>query len=96
MYSIQHYVIKFVSDLRQVDGFTRVHRFPPPTNLTATMLRVECTLVCSLQSRVRSHAVLVICWFELLGNPTTYLIEPPGPFRHERDLNACIYSGDRH
>jgi hypothetical protein len=24
MYSIQHYVIKFISDLRQVDGFLRV------------------------------------------------------------------------
>jgi hypothetical protein len=27
MYSIQHYVINFVSDLRQVGGFLRVHRF---------------------------------------------------------------------
>ena len=30
VYSIQHYVIKFVSDLRQVDGFLRVLRYPPP------------------------------------------------------------------
>ena len=30
MYSIQHYVIKFVSDLRQVGGFPRVLRFPLP------------------------------------------------------------------
>jgi len=29
MYSIQHYVIKFVS------GFLQVLRFPPPINLTA-------------------------------------------------------------
>jgi hypothetical protein len=29
-----HYVIKFVSDLRQVDGFLR---FPPPIKLTATI-----------------------------------------------------------
>jgi hypothetical protein len=28
LYSIQHYVIKFVSDLRQVSGFLRVLRFP--------------------------------------------------------------------
>jgi len=33
----QHYVIKFVSDLRQVDGFLRVLRFPPPIILTATI-----------------------------------------------------------
>jgi hypothetical protein len=33
----------------------------------------------NLQSRVRTHAVLVIGLYELLGNPTTYLIEPPVP-----------------
>jgi len=37
VYSIQHYVIKFVSDLRQVCGFLRVLRFPPPIKLTATI-----------------------------------------------------------
>jgi hypothetical protein len=34
VYSIQHYAIKFVSDLRQVGGFLCVLRFPPPTKLT--------------------------------------------------------------
>ena len=34
-------------------------------------LRVECTLICNLQSRVRTHVVLVIGWYELLGNTTT-------------------------
>ena len=29
VYSIQHYVINFVSDLRHVGGFQRVLRFPP-------------------------------------------------------------------
>ena len=33
----QHYVIKFVSDLRQVGGFLRVLWFPPPIKLTATI-----------------------------------------------------------
>ena len=37
VYSIQHYVIKFVSDLRQIGGFHRVLRFPPPIKLTATI-----------------------------------------------------------
>jgi len=37
MYCIQHYVIKFVSDLRQVGGFLCVLRFPSPMKLTATM-----------------------------------------------------------
>jgi hypothetical protein len=37
VYSIQHYVIKFVSDLRQVCGFLRVLRVPPQIKLTATI-----------------------------------------------------------
>ena len=34
VYSIQQYVIQFVSDLWQVGDFLRVHRFPPPIKLT--------------------------------------------------------------
>ena len=34
-------------------------------------LRVECILFCNLQSRARTHVVLVIGLHELLGNPTT-------------------------
>jgi len=34
VYSIQHYVIKCVSNLRQVGGFLL---FPPPIKLTTTM-----------------------------------------------------------
>jgi len=37
VYSIQHYVIKFVSDLRQAGGFLWVLQFPPPIKLTAKM-----------------------------------------------------------
>ena len=36
-YLIQLYVIKFVSDLRQVAGFSRVLQFLPPIKLTATI-----------------------------------------------------------
>jgi hypothetical protein len=35
--SKQHYMIKLVSDLRQVGGFHRILRFPPPIKLTATI-----------------------------------------------------------
>ena len=35
--SIQHYVIKFVSDMRHVAGFYPVFRFPSPIKLTATI-----------------------------------------------------------
>jgi len=34
VYSIQHYVIKFFSDLRQVSGFSPGTTFPPPIKLT--------------------------------------------------------------
>ena len=37
VYSMYHCVIKFVIDLRQVSGFLRVLRFPPPIKLTATI-----------------------------------------------------------
>jgi hypothetical protein len=35
LYSIQHYVIKFVSDVQQVGFFPQVLRFPSPMKLTA-------------------------------------------------------------
>jgi hypothetical protein len=38
VYSIQHYVIKFVSDLRQVCRFLQVLQFPLQIKLTATYL----------------------------------------------------------
>ena len=37
VYSIQHYVIKFVSVMRQVGGFLRVLQFPLPIKLTTTI-----------------------------------------------------------
>ena len=37
VYSNQHYVIKFVSNLRQVGGFLGVLQFPQPMKLTATI-----------------------------------------------------------
>jgi hypothetical protein len=45
VYSIQHYVIQFVSNLRQVGGFLRVIRFPPPNktdrhDITEILLKV--------------------------------------------------------
>jgi hypothetical protein len=40
-------------------------------NLYHLLLWVESTLLCNLQSRARTHAVLVIGLYELLCNPTT-------------------------
>jgi hypothetical protein len=42
VYSIQHYVIKFVSDLRQIGGFPRVLRFAPEIKLTTTIYQTFC------------------------------------------------------
>ena len=39
-WGVQHYVIKFVSDLRQVGGFLRVLRFPPRHDITEILLKV--------------------------------------------------------
>ena len=40
VYSIQHYVMKFVSDLRQVGGFLLVLRFTQPIKLTGTIWNI--------------------------------------------------------
>jgi hypothetical protein len=49
VYSIQHYVIKFVSDLQQVSGFLQVLRFPPPIklshNITEILLKVALNII---------------------------------------------------
>jgi hypothetical protein len=37
VFSIHHYVIQFVSNLRQVSGFLRVLRFLAPIKLNATI-----------------------------------------------------------
>jgi hypothetical protein len=39
VYSIQHYVIKFVSDLLEICGLLR---FPPPIKLTAMIELIYC------------------------------------------------------
>jgi hypothetical protein len=39
---VQQYVIRFVTDLRQVGGFIRVLRFPPPIKRPATIWLKSC------------------------------------------------------
>jgi hypothetical protein len=41
VYSIQHYVIKFISNLQQVGGFLRILRFPPPKKLGRLLFLFE-------------------------------------------------------
>ena len=47
-WGVRHYVIKFVSDLRQVGDFLRVLWFPPPMKLTAK-------LYLNIESGVKHH-----------------------------------------
>ena len=42
IYSIQLYVIKFVSDLWEAGGFLWVLRYPPPINVIGTTLLRYC------------------------------------------------------
>ena len=42
VYLIRHYVVKFISDLRQVDGFLRVLWLPPLIKLTTIILLKYC------------------------------------------------------
>ena len=79
VYSIQHFVIKFVSDLRQVVGSLRVLRFPPPiklTDITEILLKVVsntinqstkdyCRLLKTQQVPVSSFVCLYTCEFWL-------------------------------
>jgi hypothetical protein len=61
VYSIQHYVIKFVSDLRQVGGFLRVLRFHPPIKLTEQYLCYILGEDSFTNNRVRVRVIKLWC-----------------------------------
>jgi hypothetical protein len=54
VYSIQHHVIKFVSDLQQVGGFLR---FPPPRKLTVRHDITEKLLKVALNPITKSSSI---------------------------------------
>jgi len=51
VYSIQHYVIKVVSDLRQVDGSLMLLWFPPPTEILLKVALKAITLTATYHIR---------------------------------------------
>ena len=63
-YSIQHYVIKFVSDLRQVGGFLQILRFPPPIKLTAT---AEILLKVALNTIILTLTPIILHKFDIFS-----------------------------
>ena len=60
-------------------GRSRSTRREPPTMDTQLVNFITCDCESSEPFFVIYKAVLVIGLYELLGNPSTYLIEPPGP-----------------
>jgi len=61
---VQYYVIKFVSDLRQVGGFLQVLRFPPPIKLHrdrqiySWMIRTDKPQVTELHKQIK-HPITI-------------------------------------
>ena len=60
VYSIQHYAIKFVSELQQVSGFLLVLRFPPPikTNhydITEILLKVALNTITLTLTHIKTN-----------------------------------------
>jgi hypothetical protein len=65
---VQHYVIKFVSDMRQVDGFLRVFRFPPPIKLTNKQMTLIKYPMEVTERPGENHRPVAYHWQTLLHN----------------------------
>ena len=52
---MQHYVIKFVSDLRQVSGFLRVLRLPPVA--PPTLYKADCHDITEILMKVSFNTI---------------------------------------
>ena len=61
VYSVQHSVIKTVSDLRHVGGFLRILLFPQPIKLS----RYNCNVVESVCNLRQVGGFLLVLWFPL-------------------------------
>jgi hypothetical protein len=80
-YSIQHYVIKFVSDLRQVGDFLRVLRFPSTNKterhgITEILLKVALntkTLTSCNKEKSSSMAISMYIWKFFNGGYTLFI-----------------------
>ena len=67
VYSIQHYVIKFIIDLQQVGGFLWVLRFPPPIKLTSHDI-MEILLKVALNTINYQPSLLLVEATRMMGN----------------------------
>ena len=89
---VQHYVIKFVSDLRQVGGFLWVLRFPPPIKLTATMYNWVWPVVLMLPCCLMAMGVAACPWADILHNGDWPVWVRPYFLR----LTCCLMTMDLH
>jgi len=64
VYLIQLYVIKFISDLRQVGEIIRLLWFPPPIKLTATVY-----IVAEILLKVASNTITPYLYRTILQSP---------------------------
>ena len=62
VFLIQHYVIKFVSDLRQVVGFLQVLWFPPPIKLMAMIYNVAEILLKVVLNTINQTKPSILLW----------------------------------
>ena len=65
VYSIQHYVIKFVRNLLQVGGFLWVLQFPPPIKKTDCHDISEILLKVGLNTITRTPCICIECIFTI-------------------------------
>jgi hypothetical protein len=66
---MQHYVIKFVSDLWQIGGFLQTLLFPPPIKLTA-MISVCETKFCGIIDQFLFYIDLTVHYIQDFENLT--------------------------
>jgi hypothetical protein len=76
VYLFQH-VINFVSDSRQVSGFLRVLRFPPPIKLT-----VKINLKNIVESGVKNHKLSFLDPYWAPWSNLIYMSEIPHLYNH--------------
>ena len=91
MFSIQHYVIQFVSDLRQVGGFLRVLRFPPPSktdrhNKTEILLKVALITITLTANPIKHKSCTPHCLYSRssyspfdIGNARPFVVHGLSP-----------------
>jgi hypothetical protein len=67
---VQHYVIKFVSHMRHVNGFLRALRFPPPIKLTSkqkTLIKISHSIILIFCFNTFIHLLTLGLYVPLIG-----------------------------